>query len=66
MRAEGKNSKFQNLQEKPSELFHHIFTPFLLLRFILTFKNLYTQLTNFHTHFNKPKIKFTGMLLYIY
>ena len=65
-RAEGKIFKFQNLQENPAELFHHVFTPFLLLRFMLTFTNLWTQLTNFYTHFNKPRIKFTGMLLYIY
>ena len=40
MRAEGKDFKFQNLQEKPAELFHHVFYSFFV--------------TAFHTHFYKP------------
>ena len=46
--------KFQNLQEKPTEAFNQVFNSFLLQRFILTFTNLCTQLSNFFTHFNKP------------
>ena len=39
-RAEGKNFKFENLQEKQAEPFHHVFYSFFVAMF--------------HTHFYKP------------
>ena len=58
-RAEGKNF-IPKLSGKASGSIPPHFYSFLLQRFILTFTNLCTQISNFFTHFNKPNL-FTGL-----